>query len=285
MANSSLSIILPLLGVACWLMLGSKRFNRLYPPGPPSWPLIGNLFRLTAKHPWLRFTEWKETYGRLVYLHGLGVSILVLNDVELVAELFEKRPGIYSDRPRFTVAGDLLELDKLMPLRMHDHGWKLQRKLSRTAMSLDAVKKYHPLLEDIAALLGESLREDPEAFGHHTRLAVSRVILAVTYRIPIATFNNEHVVLAEEAMKVISKATNLGAYLADLFPILKQSHALWFRDDIQRDKRIVQDSLNKPFDHVKKEIVSLPVHMYALIIPCEGRRQRPTLACSKTAHQ
>lgn len=49
----------------------------------------------------------------MVYLHGLGVSILALNDVELVAELFEKRPGIYSDRPRFTVAGDLLGFDKV----------------------------------------------------------------------------------------------------------------------------------------------------------------------------
>lgn len=59
-----------------------------------------------------------------------------------------------------------------MPLRMHDHGWKLQRKLARVAMSLNAVKGYHPLLEDIAARLGESLREDPEAFFNHIRLYV-----------------------------------------------------------------------------------------------------------------
>ena len=59
-----------------------------------------------------------------------------------------------------------------MPLRMHDRGWKLQRKLARTAMSLDAVKQYYPLLEDLAALLSESLRENPEAFGVHIRLYV-----------------------------------------------------------------------------------------------------------------
>ncbi|KAF4571534.1 hypothetical protein EYR36_008874 [Pleurotus pulmonarius] len=254
MANSSLSILLPLLGVTFWLVLRRKRVNRLYPPGPPSWPIIGNLFRLPAKHPWISFTQWKETYGSMLYFRGLGVSILVLNDVELVTELFEKRPGIYSNRPRFTVAGDLLGIDESMPLRLHDRGWKLQRKLARTAMSPDAVKQYHPLLEDIAALLSESLRETPEAFGVHIRLAVSRVVLSVTYGIPVATVDNEHVVLVEEAAKVISKATNPGAHLADLFPILKGTHALLFRNDIQRDRRIVQDSVDKPFNHVKKQI-------------------------------
>ncbi|KAF4597560.1 hypothetical protein EYR40_008022 [Pleurotus pulmonarius] len=172
MANSSLSILLPLLGVTFWLVLRRKRVNRLYPPGPPSWPIIGNLSRLPAKHPWISFTQWKETYGSMLYFRGLGVSILVLNDVKLVTELFEKRPGIYSNRPRFTVAGDLLGIDESMPLRLHDRGWKLQRKLARTAMSPDAVKQYHPLLEDIAALLSESLRETPEAFGVHIRLFV-----------------------------------------------------------------------------------------------------------------
>ncbi|KAL4256021.1 cytochrome P450 monooxygenase [Pleurotus pulmonarius] len=254
MANSSLSILLPLLGVTFWLVLRRKRVNRLYPPGPPSWPIIGNLFRLPAKHPWISFTQWKETYGSMLYFRGLGVSILVLNDVKLVTELFEKRPGIYSNRPRFTVAGDLLGIDESMPLRLHDRGWKLQRKLARTAMSPDAVKQYHPLLEDIAALLSESLRETPEAFGVHIRLAVSRVVLSVTYGIPVATVDNEYVVLVEEAAKVISKATNPGAHLADLFPILKGTHALLFRNDIQRDRRIVQDSVDKPFNHVKKQI-------------------------------
>ncbi|KDQ24402.1 hypothetical protein PLEOSDRAFT_170521 [Pleurotus ostreatus PC15] len=43
--------------------------------------------------------------------------------------------------------------DTLMPLCMHDHGWKLQRKLARSGMSLDAVKRSHSLLEDVAAML------------------------------------------------------------------------------------------------------------------------------------
>ncbi|KAF9489452.1 cytochrome P450 [Pleurotus eryngii] len=276
MAFSTPSIVLPLVGVAFWLWIKNRHSNRHYPPGPPSWPFIGNLLRLPGQHPWLRLTEWKETYGQTVYLHGLGgTTILFLNNVNLAVQLFEKRPTIYSERPRFTVAGDLLGLDKLMPLRMHDHGWKLQRKLARSAMSLDAVKRYHPLLEEVATMLSESLRVDPETFTHHIRLALSRVILSVTYGIPVATSDNEFVVLVEEAMKVISKATNPGAYLADLFPILKQPHALLFRNDIQRNRRIVQDSLNKPFDHVKKQIVdgSAPPSLVQQLLADEGDKE------------
>ncbi|KAF4596290.1 hypothetical protein EYR38_007667 [Pleurotus pulmonarius] len=277
MTFSTPSIILSLLGVAVWLLTKNRHSNRHYLPGPPSWPFIGNLLRLPGQHPWLRLTEWKEIYGKTVYLHGLGgTSILFLNNVNLVVELFEKRASIYSERPRFTVAGDLLGLDKIMPLRMHDHGWKLQRKLARIAMSLDAVKQYHPLLEDIAALLGESLRENPGTSTHHIRLATSRVILSVTYGIPVATSDNEkYVVLVEEAMKVISKATNPGAYLADLFPILKHPHALFFRNDIQRDRRIVQESLNKPFDHVKEQIAkgNAPPSLAQQLLADEGDKE------------
>lgn len=68
-------------------------------------------------------------------------------------------------------------------------------------------------------------------------------------------------------------------------PPVKQIHALLFRSDIRRDKRIVQDSVDKPFDHVKNQIVSLLAHTHTLITPFEGRRQRPALACPQFARQ
>lgn len=38
---------------------------RKVPPGPKGWPLIGNALDLGGSHLWLKFTEWRETYGTL----------------------------------------------------------------------------------------------------------------------------------------------------------------------------------------------------------------------------
>lgn len=59
-----------------------------------------------------------------------------------------------------------------MPLRPHDSLWKLQRKIARLALSPEAVKKYHLVQEDAAALLNKSLCDDPEAFCDQIRLYV-----------------------------------------------------------------------------------------------------------------
>ena len=43
-----------------------------------------------------------------MYLNALGQPIIVLNSLKAAFELFDRRANIYSDRPRFIVAHDIL---------------------------------------------------------------------------------------------------------------------------------------------------------------------------------
>lgn len=63
-----------------------------------------------------------------------------------------------------------LNLCKGMPLLQYDHQWRLQRKLARTALSPDAVKKYHHIQAKLAALMCQSFLENPVKFRDHIRL-------------------------------------------------------------------------------------------------------------------
>ena len=35
-----------------------------YPPGPPSWPIVGNLFDVPKDAPWSGYTDMSKKYGR-----------------------------------------------------------------------------------------------------------------------------------------------------------------------------------------------------------------------------
>ncbi|KAN0125506.1 hypothetical protein V8E52_000713 [Russula decolorans] len=34
-----------------------------YPPGPPSWPIIGNFFNIPKDKPWIAHTDMSKKYG------------------------------------------------------------------------------------------------------------------------------------------------------------------------------------------------------------------------------
>jgi hypothetical protein len=41
-----------------------RRGGLPYPPGPPSWPVIGNLFHIPKDAPWTVYADMSKKYGR-----------------------------------------------------------------------------------------------------------------------------------------------------------------------------------------------------------------------------
>lgn len=97
------------------------------PPGPPPDFLIGNL-RLVLQHARElerpvraeTFHKWAQTYGRsrsvfigfessrtfagdVMYLDVLGRKLLILDSLQAINDLLDKRSAIYSDRPEMAV--------------------------------------------------------------------------------------------------------------------------------------------------------------------------------------
>jgi hypothetical protein len=95
-----------------------KRGGRSFPPGPPSWPIIGNLFDIPRdKQPWNAYTDMSKKYGRhnilgttgspqlnraslgdIIYLRAFSKVIIVLSSYSAIKDLLEKRGEYYSDR-------------------------------------------------------------------------------------------------------------------------------------------------------------------------------------------
>ena len=114
--------ILPLLLLGCLTLLAAKtvlgrqRQQRL-PPGPPGLPSIGNTLDLPKSgREWIAYQKWGREYSKsntassrslilttaletdVIHLRFFGTSVIVLNTIKGVQELFEKRSNHYSGR-------------------------------------------------------------------------------------------------------------------------------------------------------------------------------------------
>ncbi|KAL0959324.1 hypothetical protein HGRIS_014585 [Hohenbuehelia grisea] len=250
-----LAVLLHSLVLAYLTRRWKQRQSLPTPPGPPSQPLIGNILQVSPQGAWLSFTELRPKYGDLIFFHGLGNSILVLNSLKAINDLFDKRGNNYSNRPSFTVVGELMGLGQSMPLLPYGTEWREQRKLAHMALNPTAVKKYHVVQEDLAALLCADILKTPDDFFSLVRLTAGRIILAVTYGLSPKTADSDYITDAEETMELIGRATVPGAFLCDLIPSMKYLPS-WvpFQREATKGRAMIENLVTKPLEHVKREM-------------------------------
>ncbi|OJA17360.1 hypothetical protein AZE42_13844, partial [Rhizopogon vesiculosus] len=62
-----------LAGIGAYLMkqLITKKNPAPYAPGPPGWPVIGNISDMPHVKPWLTLAEWGKKYGDISHIEVL----------------------------------------------------------------------------------------------------------------------------------------------------------------------------------------------------------------------
>jgi hypothetical protein len=95
-----------------------RRGGLSYPPGPPSWPIIGSLLDVPKDTPWSAYADMSKKYGRrnilgdtgspqlipafqgdIICLRIFSQVVVVLCSSSAIKDLLEKRGQTYSDRP------------------------------------------------------------------------------------------------------------------------------------------------------------------------------------------
>ena len=163
----NMAVIVVIIWAACYLVLGIILYNLLvylhhlstlknYPKGPFPLPVVGNMFLIDQKKPYLTFIELADVYGD-VFSVSLGMErVIVVGTIESLREGMITKAGEFSGRPQ-NIHTLNLATGNCKDLAMADYGshWRMMRKLSSKA--LKTFGDQYSRLEVKVACEGEAL--------------------------------------------------------------------------------------------------------------------------------
>ena len=117
----------------------SHKFNSFaLPPGPPGWPIVGNLFDLPKERAWIVYSRWAKYYGEgylfltdvppllqllrtgdVMFLRTCSTPIVVVSSADIAFELMDKRSAIYSSKPASVL--DKMSVDTMLSYALWYH--------------------------------------------------------------------------------------------------------------------------------------------------------------------
>jgi cytochrome P450 len=253
------------------------------PPGPKGYPLIGNLFDMPLDKPWIVYDEWRKTYGDMIYLNVLGRHFLVLNSLEVISDLFEKRSSNYSDRIHLTMLSELMNYAIIMAFMPYGQWWRKHRRLFHEHFHHNVVTKYQPIHKQEVQALLRRLLVTPDNFLHHIRHTFAATIMKIGYGIAVQESDDPYISVAETASDGVTQAGIPGAFLVDLAPILKYVPSWFpgagFQKKAAHWKNAINTMVEKPFRDVQEQLKigkATPSVATSLIgqLPDEGDPQR-----------
>ncbi|KZP23279.1 cytochrome P450, partial [Athelia psychrophila] len=256
-ANAIAVALLVSSAVAALSCLTSTKASR-YPPGPKGWPLIGNLLDAPKSgSAWVEYHEMCKKYNSdVVYLRILGQSILVLDSIEAITDLLDKRSNIYSSRPRFVMLVELMEWYSNFIISPYGNHWRAHRRLFHSEFNIRGVSWHHPKQMHAAHGLLVRLLDHPDQWHEHFRHQIGATILDIAYGIKALPKDDPLIKLAENQVAITAPMAVPGRFLVETVPILKYIPA-WvpgasFQRVVQEAKAIVRGTTEVPFDQVKQ---------------------------------
>ncbi|EKM56476.1 uncharacterized protein PHACADRAFT_141167 [Phanerochaete carnosa HHB-10118-sp] len=256
-ALTALDIFLALIGgFLLRAFIARSRQRAPYPPGPKGLPVIGNVTEMPTSHEWFKFAEWAERYGNIIYLNLLGQPMIVLNSAEHAVALLDKRSNIYSDRPVLMMGGEIVGWKYSLVLSPYGQRFRDYRRfIAKVIGGPTQVKALLPQEEYETRRFLKRILNDPERISDHIRKTVGCVILKISHGYEVQEGHDPLVELVDTATEQFSLVTSPGAFLVDVFPLLRYVPA-WmpgagFQKKAREWRRMVERVSDEPHEFVK----------------------------------
>ncbi|KAJ7656514.1 putative monooxygenase [Mycena polygramma] len=204
--------------VAYFVKLQQAKTN--LPPGPRRWPVIGCALEIPLTRQWLKFSQWADMYGDIVYLEALGKPFVILNSAKAAKALMDGRSSIYSDRPDLVMA-KLAGYGDSFLIQSYGHTSRQQRKIIAREFGPNTYQKYCSLQECEARKLVLGVLNDPHSLADQTELRIGTLIIQATYGYYLIDEKDPFLTATLAALDNFSQAVTPGAWAVEYLPILR----------------------------------------------------------------
>ncbi|KAI3927244.1 hypothetical protein MKW92_011047, partial [Papaver armeniacum] len=109
----------------------TKTYSIPLPPGPPGWPVVGNLFDLGSK-PQETFAEFQQQYGPIFMLRLGFRNTLVIASADAAMELFKNHDHSFRNRHQNEVMNMGEDYAIATGTRAYGPYWRMMRRLYAT---------------------------------------------------------------------------------------------------------------------------------------------------------
>ncbi|KAJ7584571.1 cytochrome P450 [Mycena floridula] len=229
-------------------------------PLPPSLkpiPIFGNLFQLPRRSIWIWFDEQSRALGSpIIYLDILASNVIVINSLQVMKDLLDRRSENYAHRPKMPMVTDLMGWDIIF-LFMQP-GMRAHRRLFEQEFNKTAVKRFREHHIASTHRLVKRLLDDPENFLDHLRQMSGEIIMSIAYGIQVLPSNDPYLQQSERALRPMSKAAFPGRYFVDFLPLLRYVPEGFPGADFKRQARLWKQEtvamIEEPFAVAKRQL-------------------------------
>ncbi|KAI3941583.1 hypothetical protein MKW92_009012 [Papaver armeniacum] len=196
------------------------------PPGPPGWPVIGNILDIGMK-PHINLALLKRQYGPLIWLRLGSINTLVIASAESATELFKNHDHSFCNR----YLNEALKTDDAhsgtMVLGEYGPYWRMLKRICTTELfSRKRIKDTAPLRRQCVDKLMQWIADEAKESGTNVELArfvfassfnvIGNLILSRDLVDPKSSKGNDFFNLNSELTELTAKPN-----IADLFPALR----------------------------------------------------------------
>ncbi|KAF8483988.1 cytochrome P450 [Russula ochroleuca] len=236
-----------------------RRGGFSYPPGPPSWPIIGNLLDVPKDRPWSAYADMSKKYGRcdVICLHVFSRVVVVLCSLSAIKDLLEKRGQTYSDRPFLPIL-EIMEMDWSIFNTGTTETWREGRKLLDGSLRPGAMISYRQMMQEKTREFLSQLLATPKDFHAHIELFQGKLLMSLAYGYDLKS-GDKILEAPVQASKILAPLILPGAVLVNHLPFLRHIPSwvpyLSYEPLARIGRKLSERIKNEPIDFVKNALV------------------------------